>query len=448
MTAINPDFLRAPFPWFGGKSVVAEEIWRRFGDVQNYVEPFVGSAAALLGRPPSKLERWVETINDKDGFVVNFWRAVSAAPEAVATWCSWPVSERDLEARHYWLVTEGRAILDRILTSPTAFDARIAGWWAWGACCWIGSGWCGGGGPWVRDDDTGEFVKGDDGIGRQLPKLSAGSGSDTRTPQQGVGVNKTIGIGRQLPRVGDGSAVGVNRAGGIGRKLPRVGAGASCCPQQGVGINSTQGIDRKRPVLAGGNGDAYARQGIGINGGICRQRPVLSGGNVGEASRGRGINAGFRSDRDVFILDWLMTLHSRLREVRMTCGDWSRVCSPAVTWRHGRTAIFLDPPYDGTRVDGLYAHDSLSVWRDVVAWAVENGDRPDMLIAYCGYFEHSDPLFPPTWDRFRWKAGGGYGNQGDGTGRANAERECIWFSPACKSVKTSQASMLDLVGRR
>lgn len=32
---------KAPFPWFGGKSKVAAEVWRRFGDVTNYVEPFL-----------------------------------------------------------------------------------------------------------------------------------------------------------------------------------------------------------------------------------------------------------------------------------------------------------------------------------------------------------------------------------------------------------------------
>ena len=35
----------APFPYFGGKSAIAHEIWARFGDVPNYVEPFAGSLA-------------------------------------------------------------------------------------------------------------------------------------------------------------------------------------------------------------------------------------------------------------------------------------------------------------------------------------------------------------------------------------------------------------------
>ena len=43
--------LKSPFPYFGGKRKVADEIWRRFGAVANYVEPFFGSGAVLLARP-------------------------------------------------------------------------------------------------------------------------------------------------------------------------------------------------------------------------------------------------------------------------------------------------------------------------------------------------------------------------------------------------------------
>lgn len=42
--------LKAPFPYFGGKSKVAPLIWERFGVVSNYVEPFFGSGAVLLAR--------------------------------------------------------------------------------------------------------------------------------------------------------------------------------------------------------------------------------------------------------------------------------------------------------------------------------------------------------------------------------------------------------------
>ena len=41
--------MKAPFPWFGGKSRAASIIWQRFGNVRNYVEPFAGSLAADFG---------------------------------------------------------------------------------------------------------------------------------------------------------------------------------------------------------------------------------------------------------------------------------------------------------------------------------------------------------------------------------------------------------------
>lgn len=46
--------LAAPFPWFGGKSLACADVWAAFGDVDNYVEPFAGSAAMLLGAPEGK----------------------------------------------------------------------------------------------------------------------------------------------------------------------------------------------------------------------------------------------------------------------------------------------------------------------------------------------------------------------------------------------------------
>ncbi len=130
--------LRAPFPWFGGKSRAASLIWDRFGDVPNYVEPFAGSLAVLLGRPTAP---GTETVNDLDCYVSNFWRAVQRDPEAVAACADWPVNEADLLARHEWLVGQAQ-FRSRMRVDPDFYDARVAGWWVWGACAWIGSGWC------------------------------------------------------------------------------------------------------------------------------------------------------------------------------------------------------------------------------------------------------------------------------------------------------------------
>ena len=174
---MSKDTLTAPFPYFGGKSLACAQVWAAFGEVKNYVEPFCGSAAMLLGAPDG---RRVETINDADGFVANFWRAVSKDDAAVAKALDWPTNETDLFARHIWLVQQSEGLLARLHADPDYYDARIAGWWAWGACNWIGSGWCSGKGPWTLVD--GAVVRNAGrGVNRQLPHLgNAGRGDFIR----------------------------------------------------------------------------------------------------------------------------------------------------------------------------------------------------------------------------------------------------------------------------
>lgn len=130
--------IKSPFPYFGGKSRIAALVWERFGRVSNFVEPFFGSGAVLLGCP------WpghTETVNDADGLLANFWRALRADPDAVFAHADYPVSELDLHARHRWLVAQ-RADVERLLAEPDWYDVKIAGWWVWGISQWIGTGWC------------------------------------------------------------------------------------------------------------------------------------------------------------------------------------------------------------------------------------------------------------------------------------------------------------------
>lgn len=162
--------------------------WSALGDPNNYVEAFAGSAAMLLGRPNIGK---VETINDADGFVANFWRAVSLDAGAVAQHVDWPVNECDLFARHSWLVRNATGLLERLHADPEYYDAKVAGWWCWGLCSWIGSGWCSGTGPWVHDGER--LVD-----RRQLPHLdNAGMGVNRKLPHLSAG----MGVNKKLPRV-------------------------------------------------------------------------------------------------------------------------------------------------------------------------------------------------------------------------------------------------------
>jgi DNA adenine methylase len=348
--------LRAPFPWFGGKSRAASLIWERFGTVANYVEPFAGSLAVLLAAPSPAP---TETVNDRDGYLVNFWRAVQAAPEAVWQHADQPVSEADLHARHVWLLAQGD-FREQMLTDPHFYDVKIAGWWVWGLSLWIGDGWCA--------DCT------DRPTDRPTDQTTTAPQQRPRRPH------------RKIPELG--SDRGVLRA--SFRNSP---AGVAYAVSQSVSLLPAKCPSSGR---SGPSGSSTAQGGV------------------------------------------FDDLAARLRDVRIACGDWSRVVTPSVTWRHGMTAVLLDPPYD----DGEHAirySGGGSVTAAVRAWAMENGDRADMRIALCGYEGEHD--MPASWQCVPWKAQGGYGSQGDGRGRENATRERVWFSPHC--LTAAQQSLFD-----
>lgn len=295
------------FPWFGGKSPVADLVWDAIGsDVANYVEPFFGSGAVLFLRPGGAGH--IETVNDAD-----------------------------LHARHLWLIGQRERITDRLCGDESFYDAKAAGWWAWGLCCWIGSGWCSGNGPWQSVD--GQMV--------------------LRNPGQGVN--------RQLPHLGD--------------------------PGKGHEPETPDECYRRREWLKG----------------------------------------------------YLYSFASRLRNVRVCCGDWARVCGPSVTFRHGPTGVFLDPPYadSAKRTANLYATDCEQVAHQVREWAIEQGKNPLMRIVLAGY--EGEHQMPSDWQTVEWQATGGYGlisGDEEQTGRANRKRERLWLSPACLKHR-SQRSLFD-----
>ena len=353
--------LKAPFPYFGGKSRVCEEVWSRFGDVRNYVEPFFGSGAVLLGRPlPFD---GVETVNDKDGLLANFWRAMTMHPEEVAHHADWPVNEADLHARHLWLLGQRESLTDRLMGDADYCDPKAAGWWVWGCSAWIGSGWCSGDGPWQSVDGVLVKVDAGDGVRRKLPHLTLG-----------------MGINRQLPHL--------TRGMGINRQLPHVG-------------NAGMGINRQLPHL---DGLGYGR---GIN-----SNPA----NTRERSKARA---------------HLLPIADRMRDVRVACGDWTRVISDTVLNVGTPCAVFLDPPYDDGEMD--YSVGGRGIGADVRQWCLANGARPELRIALCGYEGDHEELEAHGWSVHAWKANGGYGAGQGNQADANSDRERIWFSPHCLS---------------
>lgn len=385
--------LRAPFPWFGGKSRVAPVVWERFGDVRNYVEPFAGSLAVLLGRPT---EPKIETVNDLDCWIANFWRALRADPEALAHHADWPVNEADLHARHLWLVKQA-AFREQMKTDPDYFDVKIAGWWVWGISQWIGSGWCATPGSPLQK----KLGRADGTPQRGRPNLQT---------NQGV-IDTLITPGRTN---GGRAPLGVH-AEGVPRKRPYL-------TNHGGGMGAHGG--RKRPRLGNDHG-----RGV-LNATVPNQLPDLSG-DGGAAGRGLHASAFQRDSGSRGLCEWFYALADRLRRVRVCCGDWQRILGPAPTTCIGTTGVFLDPPYAVEERSDVYGEESRDVAHSVREWAIANGDNPELRIALCGY--DGEHAMPDSWTEIRWKANGGFGNQANGAtqGRANAHRERIWFSPYC-----------------
>lgn len=310
--------LRAPFPYFGAKSRIADVVWKRFGDTQNYVEPFAGSLAVLLARPTSPK---TETVNDLSGLLTNFWRAVQADPNGVAEVADWPVNEIDLHCRHAWLVAQEASLTELLMGDPEYYDVKIAGWWLWGVSAWLGTDWCTGNGPWI------------------LKESRLQQRSDPSIP----------GAKKQLPLLS----------------------------VRGTGAHQVS----------------------------------LQNGKLGEL---------------------LVELSTRLRHVRVACGDYKRVLTTSVTHYHGLTAVFLDPPYATKDRHDCYSHEWQVDYKALEEWCVTNGNNPKMRIAICGY--EGDYNLPNDWECFHWCTSGGYANtarNGPGRGKTNQSLERVWFSPHC-----------------
>jgi hypothetical protein len=395
--------LRSPYPYFGGKRPVADVVWRAFGsDIPNFIDVAFGSNSILLARPggPGK----IETINDADRMVSNFWRSVTADPWATAEWCDRPVNEADMHAIHKWLVEQlqpGVAFRDRMHTDPEYFDPKIAGLWCFGICCWIGGGWC------VEPQN------------KKHPKLDG----------IGKGVHANAGHPRnwhQRPHLsGDSSGMGIHR------KLPNlaVKADGACA---GRGVTSDAAVRAyspgRRPQLS------TAGQGVHL--------PSL-GNDRGVHGVSTTPGTYLHALRELSVPDappafeWFRALMLRMRRVRVACGDWRRVLGDSVLGKGknvgGRRpcAVFLDPPYGHDfRNVHLYGEDSATIAAEMREWAVEHGNDPDLRICLAGYFEEHAEHVPSNWTVHRWKGRRGYAAESN----EMRKQETLWFSPHCLPI--------------
>ena len=414
---------KTPWPWFGGKSDAAPAVWAALGDVDHYVEPFAGSLAVLLRRPHEANRTYhSETVNDLDGLLCNAWRAIARDPDAVADAASWPVCEADLHARHLALIAwRAAGNAERLMADPDFFDARMAGWWAWGQSAWIGAGWCSGRGPWVVGAD-GRIARRTDGGGvhRKLPHVSD-NGRGVARPQ-----SREPGVERKRPHLGNdgqGVATAGAREPGVARQLPHLGNDG-----QGVAHANARepGVARQLPHL-GNNGQGVARP-QAREPGVGDYHPMT----MPELTR------------------WLRFLSARLRHVRILNGAWERACTSGALQslpvrQGGHCGVFLDPPYDNAVRDaGLYTEDGGTPAADARAWCVENGSNPRYRIVLAGFDAEHGELARAGWREVEWfRKGflkGGMAQQGEDGHQQGRER--LWLLPHCLGATVSAQGSL------
>jgi len=112
--------LRPPLTYYGAKQKIAQRVAAVLPEHRHYVEPYAGSLAVLLAKSPSVME----TANDLDGGLMNFWRVLRDRPADLARVCALTPHSRgefaacfDLDAgdeleqaRRLWVrLTQGRA---------------------------------------------------------------------------------------------------------------------------------------------------------------------------------------------------------------------------------------------------------------------------------------------------------------------------------------------------
>lgn len=164
-----------------------------------------------------------------------------------------------------------------------------------------------------------------------------------------------------------------------------------------------------------------------INGRLVDTRKLPHLGNPGQ-----GVNRELPhlGDPGQGLIDYMRRLAARLARVRITCGSWERVLTPAVvrakTGGDGGIGILLDPPYDTS--GHLYAHgdDRGALSADARSWCLTAPEH--YRIVLCGYDDEHTELEQHGWRVIEGRSGGGAGYSTDGTA---GHRERLWLSPAC-----------------
>lgn len=115
-TDYNITFMKPPISYYGGKQKLASTIIKLIPEHQTYTEAFIGGGAVFWNKEPSQLE----TINDTNGELINFYEQVKNNFATLETHIRISLHSRDMHRR-----------ATVIYNNPDMFDKTQRAWAVW-----------------------------------------------------------------------------------------------------------------------------------------------------------------------------------------------------------------------------------------------------------------------------------------------------------------------------
>lgn len=362
------EYTKLPAVYYGAKGLGAPLAWLLLdgdGKAKAYTEPFAGSCAMLLYR--EKVLR-PETVNDVDGMIMNFFRAVRVDPEGVARAAlEQPVSEVDLHAWHHVMNRERKNLQARMSADPDYCQVRLAGAWLNGQCTWVGGNFGTHVGPWVVGVD-------DDGVPVMCSRTGKGEEAYSAAGE-GMGIRAAV------PYIGDSGR-------GIWAAVPHIS-------DDGKGIRAA--VPHPHPDR--------------LSWVISLLRKIQS----------RTSNVRFLCG------DWQRVISSDHIQTRVT--PHAYFLDPPYdsnAQEDGAVGTHYITDEDGScSIGSDGAHANLS--RAAREWAASVGHKDTHRVVICGRGTEHDELLALGWRKYNWKARNGMNVQGSGAHKT----EMMWASPHC-----------------
>lgn len=122
--------MKRPFAWYGGKHYMLKHILPLVPAHKQYIEPFFGAGAVFFAKDPASLE----TVNDLDSYLHNFWTVLRDRTEELIHKCAFTPCSRQLYDECRELVHETEDPVEQAWRWWVVARQSVSGVWgrSWG----------------------------------------------------------------------------------------------------------------------------------------------------------------------------------------------------------------------------------------------------------------------------------------------------------------------------